>query len=98
MTKWKLVPVEATREMVIAATEGRVTRDGLLGTYRRMVAGAPQASEDEALVEQVARALARREIKNVPLPGDNEDRVWPIYVGPANAWIAILAELEGKKP
>jgi hypothetical protein len=68
MTEWKLVPVDPTDEMTRFGSvqteiggswrEGSTLNDAEAATcYTAMLAAAPQASEDEELVERVARAL-----------------------------------------
>lgn len=80
--RWKLVPVEPTEEMLDACDFVSGSWDDHEDVYSTAVAAAPKASQDEELVEKVAKAIMF----------DAESRGG---ISPMNAARAVLKMLEG---
>ena len=98
--KWKLVPVEPTREMLVAACKldlsympdhGSADRGAV---YDSMLAASPSAADDAELVERLARAIAADDHVNLPTPLEpyNERSAIGTYVTYARA---ALKAMEG---
>lgn len=89
--RYKIVPATATQDMVVNATEEG--EEMPYNMYLLMLAAAPNASEDEGLVQRVAKCLC--EAVNQVWPeghsdGDFLSRL--MFVGQARA---VLKMLEG---
>lgn len=73
-TRRKIVPVEATEEMLCdgwyhATRNGnteRVNSDDFIPAYKAMIAASPDASEDKELVKQIAQLVSPMAFERTP--------------------------------